>query len=91
MNPDAPVVMVGCPICGKKLPIDFFECPDCGCRNPQLQLVKREVLRISFAPEIIHSMKQMSIKRGWSLHRFANEAVEYYLTGIAMGRVRGFQ
>ncbi len=82
----SPVIMVGCPVCGKQLPIDFFECPDCGCRNPQLQLVKREVCRISFAPEVFRAMKRSSIRKGWSVDRFVNEAVEFYISSLSRGR-----
>lgn len=75
--------IVGCPVCGKQLPIDFFECPECGQRNPQLHLVKREVIRVSFAPEVFRTMKRKAIFKGWSLDKFVNEAVEFYITEIA--------
>lgn len=79
-------VMVLCPACGRQLPIDFFECPDCGTRNPQLHQVKYEFFRVWLPPEVSRTMRRMAIKRGWSTDRFMAEAVEQYITKLGEGK-----
>lgn len=80
---------VNCQICGKVLRIDFYECPDCGFKNPQLQLVRRHIYRISFSPEVTVTMKRMALDRGKSVDAFVNEAVEWYISKIATREADG--
>jgi hypothetical protein len=79
---------VNCPICGKSLALDFFECDECGCRNPQLQLVKRHVMRISFAPEVASALVRVGIESGKSTDAIVNQAVEAYITAYMERRIK---
>lgn len=77
--------IVNCSICGRRLPIDFFECDACGFKNPQLHMVKREVIHLGFHPSLFRAIKLLSISRGVSIERFLNEAAEFYISEINKG------
>jgi hypothetical protein len=79
---------VNCPICGKELPLDFYECDECGCRNPQLQLVKRHVMRISFSSEVASALVRVGIELGRSTDSIVNDAVEAYITAHMERRIK---
>ncbi len=72
---------IKCTICGHAgLAIDFFECPICGYRNPQVHLLKRTQRTLWIADEVLRPLEKIAIRKGRPVDDLVIEAIEEWLS-----------